>query len=82
MLWGAGKGWTAAVALLVAANAVLPNASLVALAAAAGSRLAGIAACAVLATFRWRLGLALLAVWLAEGGLYAELFELQARAYL
>ncbi|GAA2142433.1 ABC transporter ATP-binding protein [Actinomadura napierensis] len=168
MLWGAGKGWTAAVALLVAANAVLPNASLVALgyavgripaaaaahlhgapgralavallvaglvyaatlltgpyqewlsacvkarlvddlqsrlmaavsgpvgvahledpetqnqlelakgrltghvpadapvalASAAGSRLAGIAACAVLATFRWWLGLALLAVWL------------------
>ncbi|MBO2458674.1 ABC transporter ATP-binding protein [Actinomadura violacea] len=168
MLWGAGKGWSAAVALLVVANAVLPNASLVALgyavgripaaaaahlhgaagralavalltagllyaatlltgpyqewlstcvkarlvddlqsrlmaavsgpvgvahledpetqdqlelargrltghvpadapvalASAAGSRLAGIVACAVLATFRWWLGLALLAVWL------------------
>lgn len=36
MLWSSSKGWSAAVALLVVANAVLPNASLVALGNAVG----------------------------------------------
>ena len=36
MLWATGKGWSAAVALLVLANALLPNASLVALGYAVG----------------------------------------------
>ncbi|MFF0519317.1 ABC transporter ATP-binding protein [Actinomadura nitritigenes] len=66
MLWGAGKGWAAAVALLVVANAVLPNASLVALGYAAG-RIPAAAA----AHLHGAAGRALAGALLAAGLLYA-----------